>query len=718
MKLTTVKKIAAQLRLLQEKKRSSILFLGAGASQSAGIPLAGELGDLLLNKPHYKELVADCVNTEYATLMNELPHGIRKDFLNEFITNSKLNQTHLYAASLMKAGYIDIVVTVNFDPLMLRALSVLNIFPSVYDMAISREFIVGGIEPPAVVYLHGQNFGFWQLNTQDEMPMALDNIRNLFNEITSTRAMIVVGYSGSDPVFSELAKIQKFEHGIFWVGYKDSEPRKNVKDELLDKHNKGAWFLPGLNSDEFFRELKNALNVEEPDIIKKPFSHLKETVQIISEFEIGAQRVAWTINTLKWIEASIEGFELGKGFQNIEAANEENIFETKLIEKIKEILDKGLFEELPLIENDILALKNPEASKYLSYALNDWGNTLKNLAIAKNHDEVLFAQAFDKYKRASEIVPDMHHVLYNWGIALADLAEAKNRNKALFIQSSDKYKRATEIKPDMHEAFLNWGNVLSELAIINNDEALFDQAFDKYKSAININPDKHEAFYNWGNGLVNLAASKNDDEALILEACDKYNRTVTIKPDMHEGYFNWGIALKILAIAKNHDETLMNQAFEKFSRATNILPEKHAAFFQWGITLEALAIAKNNDEMLLKEAFDKLQIACRLFPQTHSINALANTASLLSQTNATKTSHVQMALRLLLDFNKNHPGLQLYNIACMYSILKEDDKSIEWLEKAIINKDVSKDKIESDHDLNNIRQIPQFQELMDKYFKE
>lgn len=303
------------MKILKEQQRGCILFLGAGASKSAGIPLAKELSEILRNDSIYKDLLHDLDKNDYVSLMSELTPNNRKAFIKEFIDKSKLNQTHLYAAALMKAGYIDTVVTVNFDPLMLKALSMLNIFPAVYDMAVSREFIIGGIEHPAVVYLHGQSHGFWQLNTEDEMPIALNNIKNLFSEITATRSLIVVGYSGNDPVFTELSKIAKFEHGIFWVGYKDEEPSPHIKEQLLDKYNKSPWFLNGYSSDEFFQQLKSELLVEEPDIINKPFTFLKETIAIISDFNISFTNASWTDKIHLWIDSAIEVFELNKGFQ-------------------------------------------------------------------------------------------------------------------------------------------------------------------------------------------------------------------------------------------------------------------------------------------------------------------------------------------------------------------------------------------------------------------
>lgn len=528
MRITSIKKIAAHLRILKEQHRSCILFLGAGASKSAGIPLAGELADILIEDSPYKDLLCDCDVKDYPSLMAELTPNSRKTFLREYINNAKLNQTHLYAAALMKAGYIDTVVTVNFDPLMLQALSVLNIFPSVYDMAISREFIIGGIEYPAVVYLHGQSHGFWQLNTQDEMPMALENIRNLFSDITSSRSMIVVGYSGSDPVFNELAKIAKFEHGIFWVGYKDVEPLMKVKEELLDKHNKSPWLLGGFNSDEFFRELKNELKVPEPNIINKPFSHLKETVQIINDFEIDSLKLPWTSNTLKWINTAIEGFELGKGFQAIASASTDSIRIDNLIEKLKEIINEGTYNDVLGIEEVILQSNNGDAIRYLAYIYYSWALKLSKLA-KKGEAEILFQEVFQKYQKALKIKPDMHEAFLGWGDALVALAKIK-QEITLFEEAFEKYSQSSEIEPNGYVIYLNWANALTEAAkLLNNDENLFNEAFKKYNSALIIKPDLFEGFVDWGNSLFDFAKSKGTKIEIFEEAFEKMYSAGKIK---------------------------------------------------------------------------------------------------------------------------------------------------------------------------------------------
>ena len=57
-----------------------------------------------------------------------------------------------------------------------------------------------------------------------------------------------------------------------------------------------------------------------------------------------------------------------------------------------------------------------------------------------------------------------------------------------------------------------------------------------------------------------------------------------------------------------------------------------------------------------------------------------------------------------------------YQAACLYSLAKDEQKALEWLELALEKglKDFS--LIQVDYDLDNIRQSPAFKALMKKYF--
>lgn len=133
----------------------------------------------------------------YSKLMECLTHAERNNLLKRYIDNAKINVTHIYLAQLMKEDYIDYVLTVNFDNLMLRALALYNEFPPNYDMAIIKDLTTTTFKEKSVVYFHGQHHGLWLLNTENETKKVIPPILNSIKD----RLWIIIGYSGSDPIF-------------------------------------------------------------------------------------------------------------------------------------------------------------------------------------------------------------------------------------------------------------------------------------------------------------------------------------------------------------------------------------------------------------------------------------------------------------------------------------------------------------------------------------
>lgn len=69
----------------------------------------------------------------------------------------------------MKEGYVDRILTTNFDPLIIRACALLNEFPAIYDFGSSHTYQRDHIANKSVFYLHGQYNGFVMLNTGEEL---------------------------------------------------------------------------------------------------------------------------------------------------------------------------------------------------------------------------------------------------------------------------------------------------------------------------------------------------------------------------------------------------------------------------------------------------------------------------------------------------------------------------------------------------------------------
>ena len=129
---------------------------------------------------------------------------------------AQINWTHIAIDQLIKHGLVDRVLTVNFDPLIVRACALVGEFPAVYDFAASQLFKPAEIPDKTVFHLHGQSSGFRLLHTEWEVEEHAENLAPVFEDAGRGRMWILVGYSGEyDPVFGHLAAVTQFDYGLY-----------------------------------------------------------------------------------------------------------------------------------------------------------------------------------------------------------------------------------------------------------------------------------------------------------------------------------------------------------------------------------------------------------------------------------------------------------------------------------------------------------------------
>jgi hypothetical protein len=191
------------------RKRGCSLLIGAGCSATAGVETAA--GFVKLIEQRFKGAHERAAEKTYPKCMAELSRGQQRDLIIEQVWQAKINWAHMAIAQLIRKGYVDRVLTTNFDLLVLRACAMLGEFPAVYDFAISQLFRPGELPERAIFHLHGQSTGFVLMNTDDEVKTHSQRLGPLFQDAGQARPWIVVGYSGdNDPVFNHLAAVERF----------------------------------------------------------------------------------------------------------------------------------------------------------------------------------------------------------------------------------------------------------------------------------------------------------------------------------------------------------------------------------------------------------------------------------------------------------------------------------------------------------------------------
>ena len=268
--------------------RGCALFIGAGCSVSAGIPAAaGFVDEIRRLYPEKYEEVGE--PRTYKKCMAALTQNERQYIVRTLVSaGRKLNPAHLILGQLMKDGWIDRILTTNFDSLVSQACNLVGVEPAIYDYtALAHEkFSPAKLADRAVIYLHGQHSGFLHLNKPEDFSTGyFERMASVFRATDSSRMWIVVGYSGhNDPTADELLHPSEFSNHLYWVGYQDEDPDATVI-EKLGQHEGDVTLVQGFDADRFFASLASDLGCYPPAILKNPFSHLESR---IGEFQLPA----------------------------------------------------------------------------------------------------------------------------------------------------------------------------------------------------------------------------------------------------------------------------------------------------------------------------------------------------------------------------------------------------------------------------------------------
>jgi len=710
----TIDHVVETLKNLRGGNRRACLLVGAGCSVSAGIPTAGGFVNEIKKQYEYKYGLAP--KKTYPYCMRELHRDEQRALIAGFVDKAKINWAHICMAILIQQEYVDRVLTTNFDPLVVRGCSLLNIHPAVYDCASSALFRPADIEGASVFHLHGQRSGFIMLNTEDQLVPHTKQLAPVFEDAGRRRTWIVVGYSGeSDPVFDLLAEVDQFGGGLYWVGYGDDDPPVHVRGRLLQNENRGAYFVRGYDADKFFIELTLRLGCFPPDLVRKPFSHLRSCLDVVTEFPLAGKGSAHDVlaGARKWLDEAVERHEKAGD----------------LISRATQLLMQGdydavirMTEELP--PPGIDQIRWALASAYLSRGDRSADEAMRAGAAEA---EELFARAAADYEAALRVRPDWDLALLNWGLALAAQAKTKTGEVAdrLFQQAGEKYAAALQINPDMHEALNNWGATLGDQARTKTGEEadrLIEQAGEKCAAALRIKPDMHEALNNWGAALGDQAETKTGEEAdrLFEQAGEKYAAALQIKPDKHEALNNWGVELAAQARTKTGPEAdrLFERAGEKYAAALQIEPDMHEALNNWGAALGDQARTKTGEEAdrLFEQAGEKYAAALQIKPGMHE--ALNNWGAALAVQAMTKAGEeadrlFEQGEQRLKSAEDLRPGSGSYDRACLAALQSRESECRDWLIKARTHGFLPKaEKLRTDPDLASVRETQWFKDLL------
>lgn len=256
----TVKNAAIIATLLKETPKP-IFLLGAGASVTSGIPLAGEVVSkaakwayarengkspddpritrsdwypwLEQTQSWFKKEVPMADLFPYAVENLLKPQKARKEFWVKILNpDVRVSIGYLRLAQLMHVGRIDTVLTTNFDECINKARNEIN-QPAMIDyVRTPPEYVKITATPgfPVSVFLHGDVNNYSDRNVIEEVQRMDDALVEALVPLLKDHPLVIVGYRGFEPsvmehlLISNAKRANQYKNGIYWCLRRGERP--------------------------------------------------------------------------------------------------------------------------------------------------------------------------------------------------------------------------------------------------------------------------------------------------------------------------------------------------------------------------------------------------------------------------------------------------------------------------------------------------------------
>ncbi|MEQ8466395.1 tetratricopeptide repeat protein [Coleofasciculus sp. E1-EBD-02] len=401
----------------------------------------------------------------------------------------------------------------------------------------------------------------------------------------------------------------------------------------------------------------------------------------------------------------------------------------KLIEDVRKDLPQKRIEVLRLtepIENlytEIAALPNRDSIDILfiqglEHSIYDYEKTIKYNTERRNYSLFYVPRLFGHLNLQRESFRDHFNIcfvfllpkfaltyfnrrapdFYDWRsglfkletrgeLALAELSQGEDEfwwnqgyQKAMagdLVDAIVCWEKALDIAPDSHAAWYNRGIALRKLGRL-------EEAIASYDKALQFKPDLYQAWNNRGNALFELGKFE--------EAIASYDKALQFKPDKDDAWNNRGIALFNLG--------RLQEAIASYDKALQFKPDYPDALNSRGIALRKLGRTK--------EAIASYDKALQFKPDDYQ--AWDNRGFVLYKLGRIEEAIISCnkALEIKPDYDN-----AFYNKACYLALQNQIDIALENLQQAItLNPDQYREMAKTDAELDNIRQDPRFQALI------
>lgn len=287
-----------------ENKGVYAVLLGSGVSRSAGIPTGWEITMELIKRAGVAAgageqedwlswYVAETgEQPNYSTLLENLAgtQTERRAIVQSFLAPSEQEledglkvptRAHRAIAAMVKAGFVRVIVTTNFDRLMENALRDLGVEPTV----VSSVDTLSGAEPLThtqcyIVKIHGDYKDARILNTDVELGEYPPEFNTLLDRIIDEFGLIVAGWSGDwdHALRKAFLRAPARRYPTYWL----ARSRLSERGDELVRHRRAA-VVGGVDADTFFEGLNLKLETIQQSRQPNPLG-IELTVAMVKRF--------------------------------------------------------------------------------------------------------------------------------------------------------------------------------------------------------------------------------------------------------------------------------------------------------------------------------------------------------------------------------------------------------------------------------------------------
>jgi adenylate cyclase len=262
-----------------------------------------------------------------------------------------------------------------------------------------------------------------------------------------------------------------------------------------------------------------------------------------------------------------------------------------------------------------------------------------------------------------------------------------------FKHAIQMYDRAIELDPNYANAYAGIADTYSQMyrfADATPENAA--KALKASRKAVELDPDSAEAHASLG-----LSLFINEE---YQQAERHFETAILLNPKLFESYYFYALSCKSQG---NHEK-----AARLFIQASEVNPADYQCFSFQALAYTALGRAEEASKARLR--------AIELIERHLDMNPDDTRALYLGAANLSSMGESQRAMdwaNRALESGSEEP-LVLYNVACTYALLGETERSLELLEKAVNLGWGDRAWLQTDSDLNSLRNDSRFKALLEK----